>query len=232
MASEQKFFSTQNLHQAIWALVIGAVAFTCGLIFTKVTGAEKVVVATPADGAAPVVVRIERSPDDPDFLTVERLNSLSKALEDLAARSSLEGGQQAVTSTLNRPMTPAFNMPVNVQGYLKAPIAGFGKARCPEARVTRDEVFLVQLDLNPNVRTTALSPIYLRVDRPSTPNEVTQVYEQQYELHTGLNSFVMGYQLPIGNYEMALGFYATSELSRAFPNFYSLDCQFSVVATR
>jgi len=229
----ERFFGRSNIHRAGWTLLATLVAFTSGTLYSRITGKDKVIIATPEDGAKPLVVRIERTPGEPEAQSAARLDELKDSIQQLREdltrpKHSQQGSaspKQATIVTTNSPFVPAFQMPLAVKGYYRAGLSGFGQATCPPELVTRGQAVLLKLFLEPRVNTAELSPVYVRVDRPEGNNQVAQVLEQQFVLDPGHNLFRVPMDFTTGVYDISLGFYARSELSRAYPNFYAAVCR-------
>lgn len=230
-----RFFSRDNLHRAGWSILVALVAFGAGSVYSRLRGQEKVVIATPDEGAKPLVVRIDRTPGDPG-VPVPGVAELTDEIRRLRAenanvppraRSGLEA-RRTGSSTFSPPFIPAFELPASVQGYSRKGLGAFGEASCPPEVVTKSGAILLQLYLEERVDVGALTPAFLRIDRPEGKNNSVQVLEQQYVLAKGLNSFRVPIDFPPGKYDLALGFYALAELKRPYPNFYSVECPMKV----
>ncbi len=237
---EDSFFSRKHLFQAAWAILIAAVigfgGYLIGIARTTVTGQEKVVIATPDDGAAPLVVRVETREDDPQQRYVETLEVISEEFQKLrlleAERQANQNNitQQKSTGMLrfNRPTIPAFETPSAVKGYLRASLAGYAQASCPPTNFTNADVLIIEMHLNPTINIAALTPAFIRVDSPEPDGNVSQVFEQQFNLRAERNTFGIPIDLEPGSYHIEAGFYLRSELVRAFPDFHSIRCPITV----
>ena len=87
---------------------------------------------------------------------------------------------------------------------------------------------MLQLFLEPTIKVDDLTPAYLRISQSEGEHRSVRLVEQQYVLTSDLNSFRVPLDLPAGEYELGLGFYARAELSKKYPNFYSVQCRLRV----
>lgn len=224
MPQSERFLSRANVHRALWTLLIALVSFGGGLLYRQYHGKEKVVVATPEDGAKPLVVRVERLPGDPESKSQARIEELMAEVRSLKRPESKLDVRRTRSSSFNSPFIPSFELPASVKGYKHAKLAGFGEASCPPKGMARGDAVLIQLFLEAGINVNELSPVFVRIDRPKDKENNEEVLEQQFVLVTGLNSFRISHELPLGEYKLLVGFYARAELSREYPNFYSIEC--------
>jgi hypothetical protein len=230
MASKEGFFSRSNVHMAVWSILLALLAFTAGRAWTFMRGTEKLVVATPADGAQPLVVRVERPPDDPAIEAVARMDALVsevRRLQEQSERIPIVGGndRRRSSSTTNRPFLPAFVLPSVVKGYHPASLSGFGEGTCPSKEIRAGDAALIHLELDPSVNLDELTPAFLRVVRPEGKQQAVQLFEEQYVLGKGRNAFRLPFDLRPGVYQVSVGFYARAELGREYPQFYAMSCE-------
>lgn len=233
---KERFFSRANFHRLGWSLLGALVAFAASSAYSHYRGKERVVIATPDEGAKPLVVTILRAPGDPESQSIARIDELKEELlrlreEQTRSRTRPQSGltsRRTSAARINQPYVPAFLLPDAVKGYSRSGLSGFGEASCPPDVVAKGEGLLLQLFLEQRVNVEELSPAYLRVDRPEGARNSVRVLEQQYVLATGMNSFKLPIELAPGVYDVSLGFYARAELSRQYPNFYSIECRMTV----
>lgn len=262
MKETQRFFSKAGMHNAIWSLLVGLVCFGVGVAWSSFKGKEKVIIATTEDGAKPIVVRVQKTPDDPALLTVARIDVLVDEVRRLREQtkptfklstespnhlsplptSSEQARDQPVplprddallsananSYALNLPFLPKFELPSVVHGYMRAGLAGFGKATCPAGDVLSGGSVIFPLTLTSTANVQELTPVFLRISRPTGINQITQVFSQQYLLRGGQNYFQIPFDVPAGAYQFDIGFYSRGDLDRAYPNFYGLSCNVNV----
>ena len=109
VTQDTRFFSRANINSALWALVVGIVGFAAGSVWSLYKGKEKVIIATTDDGAKPIVVRVEKTADDPAVLTIARIDVLVDEVRRLREQTGAGGNQTAASSRSSRPtvLSPA-----------------------------------------------------------------------------------------------------------------------------
>jgi hypothetical protein len=254
MSDAEPFFSRGNIYKAIWSLLLGVLGFSAGLLWSAYKGKDKVVIATTEDGAKPIVVRVETTPDDPARLTLDRIDVLVEEVRRLRGQATPDHSSARTTSNattgsaessidtaavassrndmlpdveshaLNRPFLPKFELPKHVHGYSLRDLAGFGRAQCPANNIKAGNSIVVRLILNGGVNVDELTPVFLTVARPTAKNTFTQVSEQQFVLEPGVNQFQVPFDVPAGSYRFDVGFHSRAELKEEYPPFYGLVC--------
>src|ERR1043166_8349541 len=102
MPETERFFSRANVHRFFWSVLLAIAGFAAGHIWTSYRGKEKVIVATAEDGAKPIVVRVERTPDDPAAQTVDRINVLVDEVRHLRREAGTSSHGYSAPSTPER----------------------------------------------------------------------------------------------------------------------------------
>jgi len=231
---ENTFFGKNNIHQAIWALVIACVVGVASFFVGRLSGPEKVIISTQPEDSVPLIVRVA-----PDENSSNANTSLKAIASHLEAIRDIQLGQKSLdemTTTskktskaaFNLPQVPSFKMPENVKGYTRASLVGFGEATCPDSTINQETVLLLQVYIEPKVRLESLTPAVIQMDKPNSRGGLTHVFRQQFELSNGINIFRLPLTLPVGQYHLEAGFYLRSDLKEEFPEYHSVRCPIEV----
>jgi hypothetical protein len=237
----ERFLSPSNVHRTLWSILLAVLAFGAGLVWKHFTGKDKIVVASTEDGAKPLVVRVERTSDDPALQTNDRIGALADEVRRLREQipTTLKASPghrlpskalpiQDGSFALNALQIPAFHMPVAVKGYTEDSLAGFGRANCPQKELVRGDSLVFRLSTYPVVNIDELTPLFLAIIRRTSPNNTLVLLERQFVLRSGVNQIEIQFDYPPGNYDLRLGFYVRAELKTEYPNLYGMKCELTV----
>lgn len=228
------FFSKENVHQAIWAIVVASIVGAAGYIIGRISGPEKIIVTNSSSKSTPLIVRV--APDDNTNNVNSNLNIIAAHLEAIKniqlgntiKEEQILSNKKTSKVSYNLPQAPKFKMPKNVKGYVRASLVGYGEATCPNAVIPQETVLLIQLYIEPKVRLESLTPAIIQMDKPGENNSLTHVFEQQFELFNGINTFRLPLNLDKGVYHLEAGFYLRTDLNEEFPDYHSIRCPIEV----
>ena len=65
------------------------------------------------------------------------------------------------------------------------------------------------------------SPIYVEIDKRTSPTAITYMYGEQFQPTNKNTKIKISSSLEAGEYELTIGFYLVSELNQEYPPFYS-----------
>lgn len=231
------FFSTDNIHRFCWGLAGALVLALVQRGYSHYRGPGKIIVATPQDGAEPLVVRMERTDNSSEVELQQYIRSLVQELKFFRTIKS-QAGVSAIASTttpnfyetpFNLVQIPAFDLPDSVDGYTHKSLSGIADVICPPPEIDRQDAITIEMTFYSGKKLSEFSPIVVRMlrDGKDPKSEILEL-KQQFELTGGLNRLRVQTDIPIGRHDLYVGVYAKSELGLKYPPYYNMRCPLTV----
>ena len=213
-----KFLSEENLHTAIWALIIASLSFIGGLLWKGFSGPDRVLIENRHAGKTDTIINILRIENDNLLLKPAPNNS-----------SQIQFASSAPNKDKAHIAWPRFQFPEVVTGYKKRSIDSFCLVDVPQQTYHPSELIEIKLSMFDESIIRRSSPIFVEVLERKTENSFASIWKEQVKIYSRENVLFVPVTFPKGEYKLSVGFYLTDEIHQEHPPKYMKEYKLKVV---
>jgi len=215
------FFSKENLHSALWALLIAFVGFIGALIWKGFSGPDKVIVTKDENyQAIDTTITIIKFEGD---------SAILEAIRNYNHQLTIDSKKESTNKNIAVISRPKLSMPDIVEGYIKKPINSFASIDVPRKTYTRNEFIEVHLNVFNELTLDKISPVFIEIVKETGVNAVSLIWEEQFKLEHMNNSIRFSSDIKKGEYLLTIGFYLMDELHQKYPPQYSKTYKIKII---
>ena len=213
-----KFLSKENIHTAIWALIIASVSFIGGLVWKGFSGPDRVFIENRSTGKTDTLINILRIESDNPLLRPTPNNS-----SQIQVASSIPNKGKAHIAW------PKFQFPEVVKGYKKRSIASFCSINISQQAYHTNEFIEIKLSMFDESIIKRSSPIFVEILERKTESSFTSIWKEQIKIYSSENVLFVPITFPKGEYKLSVGFYLIDEIHEEYPPRYMKEYKLKVV---
>lgn len=216
-----EFFKKENIHNAIWALIIALLGFIGGLIWKGYTGPDRVIIEKDesrlSKDTTVTIVRFEG-----DSSTIIALKNFNPQLTVNSSNDNEAINNASIA--LHK-----IKFPSVVEGYIQKPLNTYATVQIPRLTYVKGEMIELELKIFDTKTLKRISPIFIEIVRKTGENSVTQMWEEQFKINHLNNTIRFSSDFPKNEYQLAIGFYLMDEVHQKYPPFYSKRVKLKII---
>ena len=116
---------------------------------------------------------------------------------------------------------PKFKLPKIVEGYTESKLNSFACVILNKTEFNRKEKVIINLDFFNKAFLDKITPVFVDIVEPKSPNNVYEIWSEQYEINEINNIISFSADFKPGKYNLTIGFYHLEELNTKYPTLYS-----------
>lgn len=205
----RNFFSKENYHNAIWALLIAFISFLGGSLFKVFSGPERIIIDRDKSklgfDTAYTIIRIE---GDSSLLSYYKNNISGKIIKSNDYESSNNFAKIA---------RPAFELPVKFKGYTSTTdLNSYASVQISRHTFTQNENIDIQFNLLNKDYLHKISPVFVTLLKYKS-YYYEFIWEEQYKFENTNNSIRFNSNFKKGEYTLEVGFFIMDEINKVYP---------------
>ncbi|MBD0852068.1 hypothetical protein [Maribacter arenosus] len=207
------FFKKENIHNAIWALIIALFAFIGGLVWQSFTGPERVIVEKDEN--------ISRKDTTITIIKFEGDSATINAIKNFNPQLSVKSSSDKSIRNTASIARPKIRLPNMVEGYIQKPLNTFASVVIPRLTYSKGEMIELELKIFDEETLKKISPLFIGVVKTNSEKSITQIWEEQFNITDLNNTIRFSSDFGRDEYELSVGFYLMDELHQKYPTRYS-----------
>ncbi|MCH7827210.1 MAG: hypothetical protein IIC75_04430 [Bacteroidetes bacterium] len=237
----KSFFSKDNIHNFLWAIIGAFLIFVCGLIWHWWDGPQEVKIISTKNlspDTTITIVRIEpfeifqstnqnreQTPTNQqvdikiiDSLIRKALVDLYRKKTDISQNPIKISKESLLNASLQRPI---FKLPSIVKGYTQGKIISYSSININKNKFDSNENIELLIEFFDSKVLSKITPIFVDIHKRKSKNSVYLIWNDQFSPNSAKSIVKFTSSFPKGNYELIVGFYLKSEINTEFPMRYS-----------